>query len=99
MSQPEASVYRRSQAAMKSARGLEAMAEDNSIPPGYRSIARRAAIAMRGMAADNTKLRAALREVSRWGRQCPTTQDEAAAHQQAGYAAFDKAREALRNAG
>jgi hypothetical protein len=98
MNKPEANVYKRSQTAMESARGLEALAEDNNIPPGYRSIARRAAIAMRGIAADNTQLRTALRELSKWGKQCPTTAEEADAHQQAGYAAFDRARAALRNA-
>ncbi|CAB4127121.1 hypothetical protein UFOVP78_50 [uncultured Caudovirales phage] len=44
------------------------------------------------------RLRAALRDLCKWGAACPVTPDEQAAHRQAGYAAFDQAREAMRHA-
>lgn len=94
---PETTRYSRPRAVAESARGLDAMAECDSIPPGYQSIAHRAATAMRGMAVENAKLRSALRGLCKWGGQCPVTADDQAAHRRTGYAAFDKAREALRH--
>lgn len=89
----------RSRAVEESARGLDAIAECDSILPGYQSIAERAATTMRALVKERALLRSALRDLRRWGSQCPITAEERAAHRQAGYAAFDKAREAMRRAG
>lgn len=95
---PKTTRYSRPRAVAESARGLDAIAECDSILPGYQSIARRAAMAMRGMAAENAELRSALRGLCKWGGQCPSSAEEAVAHRQTGYTAFSKAREALRHA-